>query len=395
MVLVGVIYNYFDWGLYYFTVNTSLFNGLLLIHPLCLYFFLIFLIFNFIFFFKKKIFFLNNLIFTTYQMDTLKLAVLIQFSIFLGGWWAQLELHWGGWWSWDLIEVISLNYFIIILYLIHNKKKFNNFTPFFLDFLFKILCFICILKFNYLDSVHNFVSSVFFFQNFFELTLSFFLVVFFLWNLKIFNSNFYIKFKSINLFYIFFILNLFFIILIIYEFIIVLFKEYSLLYFFHNNFIFVLIFYLFIFFNKIYYISPNLLLISFWELNFFYFILKFNNKFKLLYLHIFIFLTFYILNNNILLFTSFNYYPTDVFFNLTDNFACFNSKKYIILPNATGFEFIIEKFINNLNSFAVEYNLSQKYLIYYSNLFNIFFFWLIVYVFLLFYYYTVLVKVLI
>jgi hypothetical protein len=103
-------------------------------------------------------------------------------------------------------------------------------------------------------------------------------------------------------------------------------------------------------------------------------ILKFNNKFKLLYLHIFIFLIFYILNNNILLFTSFNYYPTNVFFSLTDNFACFNSKKYIILPNSTGFEFIIEKFINNLNSFAVEYNISQKYLIYYSNLFNIFFF---------------------
>jgi cytochrome c biogenesis factor len=53
--------------------------------------------FNFIFFFKKKKFFLNSLIFTTYQMDTLKLAILIQFSIFLGGWWAQLELHWGGW----------------------------------------------------------------------------------------------------------------------------------------------------------------------------------------------------------------------------------------------------------------------------------------------------------
>jgi cytochrome c biogenesis factor len=153
--------------------ENSLIDGLLYIHPLCInlsYFFLFLLICYFLNKNYKKNWFnsWNQDIFFYFFLWT-------SVSIILGALWAQNELNWGGYWSWDQVEIISLFYFCIAIFLLHFNRNFTFFS-----FLFFFLFFFLGLRFGYFTSIHSFVSknNNSFFYNFFFF-FNFFIVFFF------------------------------------------------------------------------------------------------------------------------------------------------------------------------------------------------------------------------
>ena len=151
-----------------FSLNKNLTNGILLIHPIILYLsygLILFIIF--IKFFKKNIFFFFNKYFFLLKYDYYICIYVLLISVFLGSWWAEQELGWGGWWSWDFIEIISINFIFILLFLIHNIRYKNFIFYYEFNLLIKIFIFMLIVRFNFLDSVHNFISNNFFFQFFY------------------------------------------------------------------------------------------------------------------------------------------------------------------------------------------------------------------------------------
>lgn len=81
-------------------INFSLTNGLLILHPVFLYYIcslIIILFFNNIYAFKKL------LIFNFFKTPDIKalfiLSLSLLVSMILGSLWAEQELNWGGWWS--------------------------------------------------------------------------------------------------------------------------------------------------------------------------------------------------------------------------------------------------------------------------------------------------------
>lgn len=83
----------------------------------------------------------------------------IQFTLFLGSWWALQEGSWGGWWNWDPSEVFGLLIMIYILYNLHIRTKvtrmynFNILNSWFTVSLVVVYLFIQ-LNFNLIS--HNF-----------------------------------------------------------------------------------------------------------------------------------------------------------------------------------------------------------------------------------------------
>ena len=137
--------------------NTTLFNGLLLIHPIYLYisYGAILYIFNF---YKTPL--------TVYQYITTIVSKKFFFvlnsviALSLGCWWAQQEISWGGWWNWDPIEMIAFMIFIISLSVAHVKFNTNVYT-----FSIKILVFLFFIntyfvsRYDVLNSIHSFALS--------------------------------------------------------------------------------------------------------------------------------------------------------------------------------------------------------------------------------------------
>ncbi len=140
--------------------NVSLNNGLLIIHPICIYLTYILLFVNFsetykitkfvkyFNFFKKKnskiFFFISYFSFT---------------AIFLGSHWAQQELNWGGWWNWDYVELIALVFFIMSIYFVHSKKNniYQSLTSKYSYVIFVTLFYV-VVRCDLLNSVHSFNS---------------------------------------------------------------------------------------------------------------------------------------------------------------------------------------------------------------------------------------------
>ena len=137
-------------------LNLNLMTGLVLIHPIYLYtansFFLLFLKKNFKKnFFKKKFIFKDKILFY--------LMLLYSISTTLGIIWANQELLWNGWWSWDLIELIAIIFILNILYILHKKKNFKkkNFLNFYKN-LFIIYLSTILVRYNIINSIHNFIT---------------------------------------------------------------------------------------------------------------------------------------------------------------------------------------------------------------------------------------------
>lgn len=174
------------------SINTNLLNGIMLIHPLILYvayatiltivtqlYYHIFFLKNVQHKLKKKnilqrwVYYYDNwLIKTNYR-----LYLMCVIATVLGCWWAEQELSWGGWWSWDFVEILAISIIILLKLFLHSNFlenfnfKTNNtvkgihfklkmikslvvFTTLLLSFLINTLC----VRFNLVNSVHNFVE---------------------------------------------------------------------------------------------------------------------------------------------------------------------------------------------------------------------------------------------
>jgi len=215
-------------------LNTGLFNGLLLAHPLFL-----FLSYSFIFIVTSYCFFYNiylNSFYNNYKFFLTYLLRLLICAIFLGSLWAQQELNWGGWWGWDTIELGSLFWLIFIISILHFKHYNFNFVFLHNFFLLFFIFFYLGVRFSFFDSVHSFVSSsvadfkslsyfyillllifvvyskTFIFKNIIQLFIKILLYSIFLIILKDFFSKYYfILFTNINInFFLVFIILFFF-----------------------------------------------------------------------------------------------------------------------------------------------------------------------------------------
>lgn len=143
------------------TLNTNLINGVMLIHPILLYLYYI-LVFYIVYILYNNLKYTNKKIFTkVIDKMLIKTAALILFSILLGSWWAEQELSWGGWWSWDFVELLALNYLILKLIFIHKSKNIdiNELIKRVYLFTTVVILFIILVRFNIINSVHNFINS--------------------------------------------------------------------------------------------------------------------------------------------------------------------------------------------------------------------------------------------
>lgn len=343
------IYNICNFNKHLSILNNSLLNGLLLIHPVFLYSILLLFIFYFVNYILLKsnymrIFNSFNFLNKNYLIY-LFLSIII--SVFLGAWWAQIELNWGGWWGWDLIEIISLNYLIIVVFLLHQNNK-NLLFSLFIDIFIKIFFFTTIIKFNYLDSIHNFVSSGSYTQNFYQLLHTYLLLFYISNKIKSFNTFFYFFKKVENILYLCFYLLLCIInINIYYDFFSIFFKNnvYILFFFKIKLFIFILFILLYTYTSvSIYKIYNIFIFTSFWEFLYFNTIFSIKNflKYFVLHFYIFIFLYFtiydYFLFNfltNLFLDKNFYLILSDYFFHFWDKtfFNIFCNSKIIHFDN--------------------------------------------------------------
>ena len=140
------------------TININLLNGLLLIHPIILY--IVYILYISVVFFKlsfkfKKIYKNPHL----YNTNISLLMFTSNVSLVLGCWWAEQELSWGGWWNWDFVELIALNFFLMFLVYFHTPNKTNVFVKTNILVLYLIiLVAIIIVRFNIINSIHNFIN---------------------------------------------------------------------------------------------------------------------------------------------------------------------------------------------------------------------------------------------
>jgi cytochrome c biogenesis factor len=141
--------------------NTTLVNGVLLIHPFMMYMTYYWIVCkmlnnykNYFLKFKNK----QKQMKTNENLNIHKYIYTNVISIMLGGYWAQQELNWGGWWNWDYVEIIPLSILFYMLWTLHLKKKFNfgfNHLIKINSFLY-ILLFFIVVRCDIFNSVHSF-----------------------------------------------------------------------------------------------------------------------------------------------------------------------------------------------------------------------------------------------
>ncbi len=351
-------------------INPDLTNGLLLIHPICLYtsIALILWIYTNSSFVKFNSLFFNTIGYTyyvkTYMLFWLSFVLII--SIFLGCWWAQLELSWGGWWGWDFVEIVSLNYLIISLLLIHLGSK-HYITSLVNDFLLKVLFFTAVIKFSYLDSIHNFASLDIFLQNFYQLAICYFIIFCIIINAKTFNKLKYVTSNTFNLLLILFIsLNMFLYIYVIVEFIYIFYKNTGLnTYIIKNKYIFYLITVIFGCVNQTKFCKFNLFSIPFWELSLVNFIMNIQYRLNVYIFHASVFILLYILQFNTLLYYDF-FSTYDTTYDTVVNTICDSCYTYIDNIQLLNFNkkldvLLNERFILDKNALVVSNNQQHVY----------------------------------
>ena len=169
-------------------VNINLLNGIMLIHPPILYLFYSYFfihIFNKWFYVNQRLKYLKSL--KQHKLFIFMFLVLV--SILLGCWWAEQELSWGGWWSWDFVELLALNLFIISIIYIHKEKDTNTNISYIIH-LYVLIISVISVRFNIINSIHNFIN--FESQNQYYIYIIIYIMVYMYW------INIYINKNNLN-----------------------------------------------------------------------------------------------------------------------------------------------------------------------------------------------------
>jgi hypothetical protein len=368
-------FNFIDLLKNQISINTSLLNGFLGIHPVFLYVSYSFLIIIFI---KQKA--------IGCKLNWL-LLILLFIVIILGSWWAEQELSWNSWWSWDLIELISYIIICIIIFSIHFYKKTINrlfIKYFYRIFIFKFILFLLVVRLNLVSSLHTFIPPINIdqFLNYlfiFLLSITFILffknkkdIIIFLNILKKFKSN---KINTIKIFF-FIITNFIFFIFFIQLYLNFI-VNYSITDFLKINLFFlVYAFLILIQFNQkrlFFYFSINIFILDFFVKYFIILFYKFNKTHISLFLFILVLLLFsnleYITNsqiNWIFFLKNINLKLNYLEINFT-NFQNYFSY-YSFIFNLNNFDFFLKNilFKSNINQ-LLEYIPSNSFFIYNNN----------------------------
>jgi len=323
LFVISIIFQYNKYIFIQFKINMLLYNLILLIHPILIYFsytYIIYILSKILFCFRQNFLIQDVVLFK--HLENLKKFKILSFSIILGGIWAYTQLGWGGFWFWDPIENISLILWLVLIIFFHLKEyNFLNLSKnFFLIFFsfFLIIYLFFSSRSGLVTSVHSFVIN----KNFFFLCIIFYIFFFFYYVFMLYNINkiYIIKKTKLNidflskLIYIFLILNLFFISNI---------NKYNILFFFFVNII--LIYYIYILYKKekISKIYQELFQFHF-KIFFFGILLYFIYlKKKTIFLTFFID-TNYILSKNIFLFLNFKFLQkSDIYIQEIKNYSLF------------------------------------------------------------------------
>lgn len=147
--------NYVDSVLSIQSINTTLQNGLLTIHPIMIYISyaatLTYWLSNFYYF--KVNFISNNSTTNVFTFFGLIIA-----GVYLGAFWASQELNWGGFWSWDPVEIVSLFLFFWFMLLMHKRtKNFIN-KPINHAMIIIVLIYF-IIRLGVVNTIHSFIRS--------------------------------------------------------------------------------------------------------------------------------------------------------------------------------------------------------------------------------------------
>jgi len=146
--------DYVSYNIFYISIwnlNTTLTNGLCLIHPLLVYLLYIYIL---MYIFKKYNIYYYWFVYT-FKFYFLSINLL---ALILGSWWAYQELNWGGWWNWDFVELILFIFFIKNIILIHSFNFFKTiyFYIFNFSYFFYLILFFVFVRWDILNSVHSF-----------------------------------------------------------------------------------------------------------------------------------------------------------------------------------------------------------------------------------------------
>ena len=93
--------------------------------------------------------------------------------------------------------MVSVSYLVLVMTYFHIPLKLKFYNLLFLNFFINFFIFTTIVKFNFINSVHNFTSFNLYFQFFFEFFCLFSFLVLFIFLLKFFKKkNFFLKKKN-------------------------------------------------------------------------------------------------------------------------------------------------------------------------------------------------------
>jgi len=138
-------------------LNINLINGLMLVHPIVLYYFYTIHLYVYKVILLKKVSKGRKILITESWGGGLQNSglVIIYISIILGCWWAEQELAWGGWWSWDFVELLALNFFLFSLIVLHknNNQKVGGV----ISWVATLILSVVLVRFNIINSIHNFI----------------------------------------------------------------------------------------------------------------------------------------------------------------------------------------------------------------------------------------------
>ena len=146
----------------YVKIAPTLTNGLLIIHPLMLYTFYGLVLYVYVlsascnFGIKQASGFLSP-----YVSIFTKAPIYLSGSVALGlgSWWSYQELNWGGFWSWDLVEIFLLVTVIYTLLKQHVQIETCKNYWYVLLFFFNFSLYVFSVRYNLINSIHNFISQ--------------------------------------------------------------------------------------------------------------------------------------------------------------------------------------------------------------------------------------------
>ena len=133
------------------------------------------------------------------QTNLNKYWLLLNFSLYLGSWWAFQEGSWGGWWNWDSSEVFGLLILTVYVYYIHQNPLVNNYW--YMQYLLinnitLIIFTYSILQLSYTLVSHNFGLNILSY-GYVSITFSLLYIL----SLLLYTSIYYFKSKLYNLLY--------------------------------------------------------------------------------------------------------------------------------------------------------------------------------------------------